>query len=102
MLCEQVISVVEVVAQVAEVPAQAILSDCRQSEVVEARIIAIHILSQMGYSQQRLAKHFHKSTEGIRKILSLYDQRSSTNPLMLRLVKEVTNILSNNYQITVK
>ena len=91
MLCEKAMLVVEYTAQVAEVTAESILSDCRQSEVVEARMIAIKILSDMGYSAQRLAKYFHKTEPGIRRILSIYDDRSSQSILVSTMTKQIRN-----------
>ena len=94
MLSDVVGSVVDITAEIAEVDSQSILSDCRQSEVVEARMIAVKILSDMGYSPQRLSKYFHKSEQGIRVILSAYYDRQNCNPLFLRMEKEIRNKLS--------
>lgn len=95
MLCEKAMLVVEHTAQVAEVTAESILSDCRQSEVVEARMIAIKILSDMGYSAQRLAKYFRKTEPGVRRILSTYDYRSAHNVLVFKMTQQIRNKLES-------
>lgn len=99
MLSEDVQAVVESTAQIAEVDVQSILSDCRQSEVVEARMIAIHILSQMGYSPQRLAKYFHKTEQGIRLILSMYEDRHKGNILLSRIEKDILKKVESKCQL---
>ena len=99
MLSEDVMGVVQITSEVAEVDCQSILSDCRQSEVVEARMIAIHILSQMGYSPQRLAKYFHKSEQGIRLILSMYEDRHR-NIMMSKMEKEIRKQVESKCQET--
>ena len=96
MLCEKAMSVVEHTAQVAEVAAESILSDCRQSEVVEARMIAVKILSDMGYSTQRLAHYFSKTEPGIRRILVMYDIRSSHNILISKMTRQIKNKVETN------
>lgn len=86
--------VVKVTAEIAEVDESALITDCRFSEVIEARIIAMKILSDMGYSPQRLAKYFHKSEQGIRLILSMYEDRHK-NIMMSKLEKEIRNKLAS-------
>lgn len=96
MLCEKAMLVVEQSARVAEVAAELILSDCRQSEVVEARMIAVKILADMGYSTQRLATYFHKTEPGIRRILAMYETRSSHNILIKKMAQQIRNKVETN------
>lgn len=90
--------VVKFTSEVAEVDESALITDCRCSEVIEARIIAIKILSDMGYSPQRLAKYFHKSEQGIRLILSMYEDRHR-NIMMLKLEKEIRKKVESKSQL---
>lgn len=91
--------VVKVTAEVAEVEESALITDCRYAEVIEARIIAMRILSDMGYSPQRLAKYFHKSEQGIRLILSMYEDRHK-NALMSKMEKEIRKKIESKSQET--
>lgn len=91
--------VVKVTAEVAEVEESALITDCRYAEVIEARIIAMRILSDMGYSPQRLAKYFHKSEQGIRLILSMYEDRHR-NIIMSKMEKEIRKIVESKCQET--
>lgn len=90
MVRDDFMAVIKATAEIAEVDESALIADCRYSEVIEARIIAMKILSDMGYSPQRLAKYFHKSEQGIRLILSMYEDRHR-NALMSRIEKEIRN-----------
>lgn len=96
MLNENAMLVVGQTALITEVPAELILSDCRESEVVEARMIAIKILSDMGYSAQRLAKYFNKTDAGVRRILAMYDTRSSHNILIRKMAQQIKNKVDTN------
>lgn len=89
MIRDDFMVVIQTTADVAEVDVSAILSNCKQSEVVEARCIAVSILHDMGYSIQRIAKYFHKTEAGVRCILSGYEDRVDTNPFIVRLVEEI-------------
>ena len=91
--------VVKVTAEVTEVEESALIADCRYSEVIEARIIVMKILSDMGYSPQRLAKYFHKSEQGIRLILSMYEDRHK-NALMSKMEKEIRKKIESKSQET--
>lgn len=89
MIQDDFMAVIQTTADIAEVDVSAILSNCKQSEAVEARCIAVTILHDMGYSIQRIARYFHKTEAGIRCILSLYDDRVETNPFIARLVEVI-------------
>lgn len=99
MVSDDFSAVVKIVSEVAEVDESALIADCRYSEVIEARIIAMKILSDMGYSPQRLAKYFHKSEQGIRLILSMYEDRHK-NAFMSRMEKEIRKKVESKYQET--
>lgn len=95
MLRDYFVAVIEATSSVVEVDASSILSDCKTSEVVEARCIAIKILHDEGYSTQRIAKYFYKTEPGIRCILASYDARLQGNPLIVRMVEEIKKKLSS-------
>lgn len=99
MIRDDFITVIQTTADIAEVDVSAMLSGCRELEVVEARCIAVKLLNTMGYSLQRIARYFHKTDEGIRKLISSYDDRVRTNKLISRMVKEITKKLPTNYQL---
>lgn len=96
MLKDEFVAVVKATSEIAEVETSAILSDCRLAEVVEARVMAIKILNELGYSTQRISKFFHKTEPGIRGILASYDDRMRSNPLIVRMMQEIKKKLQSN------
>lgn len=75
----KIISVVSIETEVSE---SRILSDCKSTEVVDARSILVKILQETGLYPVQIAGMLHKTPACIRNILSNYDIRESTNKLM--------------------
>lgn len=58
-----------------EIPAETILSDNRESDVVDARYILIHLLVRCGFSSPHIARLTGKKPRFVNYVKSNYDQR---------------------------
>lgn len=95
MLYDDFMAVCSTTAEVAEVSVSDMLSDCRMADIVEARCIAIKILSELGYSHARIARYFYKSEASIRSVLINFVDRQATNKIAAKILQETRNKLKN-------
>lgn len=94
MLYDDFTNVISTVAEVAEISVSDMLSDSRKADTVEARCIAIKILSELGYSHARIARYFHKSEASIRSVLINFVDRQA-NKIAAKILQETRNKLKN-------
>lgn len=95
MLRDNFVAVIQATAQAADIPCDDILSESKSLEVVDARSIAIKILSDAGYCPARIARLFHKTQASIRYTLANFEDRKKSNKILENILKETRKILEN-------
>lgn len=88
--------VLGVVSAQTEIPADRILSPERTTEVVDAKYILIYIMKDMGFYPEQIARLMHQTPANIRKVLSLFHDRVSVNPVMEFHLTAVQHRLKNS------
>ena len=96
MLRENFIAVLQATSKAAEVSCNEMLSDSKKLEVVDARSVAIKILSDAGYCPCRIARFFNKTESSIRYYLNNFELRKENNKILEKILQNTRKILANN------
>lgn len=68
-------TILDIVASVAEVPSEDILSKSKVAEVVDARHIFVQLLYEQGWYQARIARKMNINEGAVSRMLSKFDER---------------------------
>lgn len=63
------------VAKETEIESTDIIGGCRRAEVVDARCILVHFLTDKGLNASEIADLIHVSSHSVRRLNKLYDER---------------------------
>ncbi|MBQ6583979.1 MAG: hypothetical protein IIX42_02365 [Alistipes sp.] len=87
--------ILEVVAKIAEVDAQAILSKNKTAEVVDARHIFVQLLVEQGWYQARIARKMGINEGTVSRMLDHFSDRckyrGSNIPMVLKAARDTVS-----------
>lgn len=87
--------VLDVVSDVTEIDKTIILSKSKASEVVDARYIAIEILTKSGVYKNKIASIFGCTMRNVQHIISNFDARIAYNKPMRNNYERIKQLLGN-------
>ena len=83
-----------------EIPVESILSNNRESDVVDARYILIHLLSRCGFSSPHIARLTGKRPRFVNYVKSNYDQRLKQSRYMRHCSAIIEQKIGDNVGIS--
>lgn len=81
-------AILDIVASVAEVDSQEILSKCKTAEVVDARHIFVQLMYEQGWYQSRIARKMGISEGAISRMLDKFSDRCKYRGFYINKVLE--------------
>lgn len=99
---EIIADVLNKVSEETEIEVSIILSSCRQQEIVDARHIAIVLISNMGVYPAQTAKTFNVSTRNIYMVKSAFNNRLLCNKPLRIIYERILKKLRGNFETAVK
>lgn len=88
--------IMETVVEETEVPEDLIRSGSKKVEVVDAKCIAIKIMSEKGIYPEQIARYMHASPTSIRNLLTNYEHRIEQNKIIAIYANNIRNMLETN------
>ena len=86
----------EIVSKETEVSAEAILSDNKSVEVVDARSLLAVSLYEAGFYPPVIARYMKKTPACIRYLIAGFEQRKNSNKILEISSQNIRKILKNN------
>ena len=88
--------IMEIVSKETEVSAEAILSDNKSVEVVDARSLLAVSLYEAGFYPPVIARYMKKTPACIRYLIAGFEQRKNSNKILEISSQNIRKILKNN------
>nr|DAM07203.1 MAG TPA: chromosomal replication initiator protein [Caudoviricetes sp.] len=88
--------IINLVEKETEVSTELILSSSKVTEVVDARSIVAHLLSEYGLYPEQIAPLLHKTSASIRYLISNFDRRKDSNKMIAIYLQNICKSLENN------
>lgn len=88
--------IIEAVVDETEVPEDLIRSGSKKVEVVDAKCIAIKIMSEKGIYPEQIARSMHASPTSIRNLLTNYEYRIEQNKIIAIYANNIRKMLETN------
>lgn len=86
--------IMEVVTKETEVPEEYIRSGSKKVEVVDAKCIAIKLLSEQGLYPDQIAKYMNMTSSSVRHLLGEYSTRCCQNKILAIYAQNIRKILA--------
>ena len=87
----------DVVSQATEIPADMICSRSKETGVVDARSVLIKLLCEEGVYPNQIADLIGLTTACVRRLLTDYEHRCSTNKMIVRYMQHIRNVLASKH-----
>lgn len=99
---EIIASVLSHVSEETEISREEILSSCRQQEVVDARHLAIVLMSEMGVYARQIASVFGVSARNVYSVKINFDARLLYNRQLAVFKENILKKLRSKFEMTAK
>lgn len=86
----------DAVAKETEISKELILSECKKSDVVDARSILVKLLSDKGFYPTQIAEMMNKKYHTIKKILKCYPVRELNCKMLSTYFERINNCILTN------
>lgn len=83
--------ILQIVSEETEINEALILSDNKSTAVVDARSILVDILREKGLYPVQIAEYLHKTPEGIRNLISGFENRKRSNGILAIYSQRIRN-----------
>ncbi len=80
--------IVEIVSNETEMPPEAIMSESKENEIVDARYMLVYHLFRAGFHPSWIARHIGKTVRSVTFILSHFAERLEHGGLIVRMENE--------------
>ena len=89
--------ILDVVSQATETPANVICSRNKETSVVDARSVLIKLLCEEGVYPNQIAELIGLTPSCVRRLLTDYEHRCSTNKMIERYMQHIRNVLASKH-----
>lgn len=88
--------IIEAVSRETEVSAAQILSDCKHTDIVDARSVLVNILSETGFYPEQIARYIHKTAAAVRYLLNDFERRKSKNKIIAIYMQNIRKSIAKD------
>lgn len=99
---EVIADVLRRVSEETEISTEQILSSCRQQEIVDARHLAVLLMSRSGVYPACIAETFGMTYRNARSIITAFDARMQANKMLRDGYAKIGKHLGSKYEASMK
>lgn len=96
MISADFVRALNITSEVTEIESRMILSKSRRMEYVEARMLLVKAMNEMGYHPMQIAPRMRISVNAVRALLDNFPIREKADKILSKMYIEIIKKLSEN------